>query len=418
MKKIIGMLLLFSTAVFARELTLDEAINMALKNSREIKTSELSRENSQLNLQRAFKTALPTVMYDGSYQRSEYGRTIDQEKNRKRGYQQSIGIYQPLFQGGAILAGIQGAKSYENMANLMYLAEKRDIRLETIEIYSNIVRLEKNLVVLETSKKELEARHKKQKMQLDMRLITKADLLKTEYNILEVESNIIATNNSIEIAKKNLKVKLQLPEKETIEVKAFTIPEDLLSKIDFQEDLTGALKNSISAKIAKDKVNVAAAEKTVARADLLPKVQAFAKYGTYEKKHFDESVNDASWTGGVSVSWNVFEFGKGYDSYKISRNKEEIEELNKSITTDNIEIKVTNNYLDLVRLDKLRNSRKKALEAARENFKMDTERYNVGLISTVDYLISETQVRQAAVDYNTVVIDYLVAFEKYRSALI
>ena len=74
MKKIIGMLLLFSTAVFARELTLDEAINMALKNSREIKTSELSRENSQLNLQRAFKTALPTVMYDGSYQRSEYGR--------------------------------------------------------------------------------------------------------------------------------------------------------------------------------------------------------------------------------------------------------------------------------------------------------------------------------------------------------
>ncbi|MGL6113670.1 MAG: TolC family protein [Cetobacterium sp.] len=418
MKKLVGILLLFSTAVFARELTLDEAIDMALTNSREIKTSELSRENSELNLKRAFKTALPKVTYNGTYQRSEYERKIDGMDHRKRGFSQDIGIYQPIFQGGSIIAGIQGAKAYENMANLMYLAEKRDIRLETIEIYSNIVRLEKNLAVLESSKKELEERHKKQEMQLNMRLITKADILKTEYTILEVDSNMIGTKNSIEIEKKKLKVKLQIPEKEILTVKPFEIENDLLSKIDFNRDVEDAKNSSISAKIAKDKVTVAQAEKTVARADLLPKVQAFAKYGTTEKRHYNDTIDDASWVGGVSVDWNVFEFGKGYDSYSISKNKERIEELNNDQTKDDIEIKVTNNYLDLVRLDKLKSSRQKALEAAQENFKMDKERYNAGLISTVDYLISETQLRQAAVDYNSVTIDYLVAFEKYRSALI
>ncbi|MGL4307878.1 MAG: TolC family protein [Cetobacterium sp.] len=418
MKKLVGILLLFSTAVFARELTLDEAIDMALTNSREIKTSELSRENSELNLKRAFKTALPKVTYNGTYQRSEYERKIDGMDHRKRGFSQDIGIYQPIFQGGSIIAGIQGAKAYENMANLMYLAEKRDIRLETIEIYSNIVRLEKNLAVLESSKKELEERHKKQEMQLNMRLITKADILKTEYTILEVDSNMIGTKNSIEIEKKKLKVKLQIPEKEILTVKPFEIENDLLSKIDFNRDVEDAKNSSISAKIAKDKVTVAQAEKTVARADLLPKVQAFAKYGTTEKRHYNDTIDDASWVGGVSVDWNVFEFGKGYDSYSISKNKERIEELNNDQTKDDIEIKVTNNYLDLVRLDKLKSSRQKALEAAQENFKMDKERYNAGLISTVDYLLSETQLRQAAVDYNSVTIDYLVAFEKYRSALI
>ena len=46
------------------------------------------------------------------------------------------------------------------------------------------------------------------------------------------------------------------------------------------------------------------------------------------------------------------------------------------------------------------------------------DRYDAGLISTVDFLLSETQMREAKVAYNQVVIDYLYAFEKYRSMLI
>ena len=45
-------------------------------------------------------------------------------------------------------------------------------------------------------------------------------------------------------------------------------------------------------------------------------------------------------------------------------------------------------------------------------------KYAAGLISTIDFLASETQLREAKVGYNQVVIDYLYAFEKYRSMLI
>ena len=53
-----------------------------------------------------------------------------------------------------------------------------------------------------------------------------------------------------------------------------------------------------------------------------------------------------------------------------------------------------------------------------ENYKIDKEKYTAGLISTIDFLASETQLREAKVAYNQVVIDYLYAFEKYRSMLI
>ncbi|MEG0424950.1 MAG: TolC family protein, partial [Cetobacterium sp.] len=119
-----------------------------------------------------------------------------------------------------------------------------------------------------------------------------------------------------------------------------------------------------------------------------------------------------------SVKWDVFSFGSGIDEYNVAKNNENIESINQELTSDNIKLSVTKNYRELIRLQQLRDSRNKALEAATENFNIDTERYNAGLISTVDYLLSESQYRQAAVDYNSAVLDYYVAFEKYRSSLI
>ena len=150
MKKILGLLLILSSSVFAREITLDQAIQMALENSKEIKISEKDVEVSKLKVGMAFKDALPSVVYSGSYTRSEYDRKIyrhgwENQVDRKGGYTQTITISQPIFQGGAVLGGIKGAQAYKKISNLLYMGERRDVRLETILNYSNIVKFEKDL---------------------------------------------------------------------------------------------------------------------------------------------------------------------------------------------------------------------------------------------------------------------------------
>ena len=171
MKKTLGLLLLLSSSVFARELTLDQAIQMALDNSKEMQISQRDVETAKLNVGIAFKNALPSVVYTGSYTRSEYDRKITAEErpnhrletngsrevDAKGGYTQKITISQPIFQGGAILGGIQYAQAYKSVANLMYLSSQRDVRLETIQIYSDIVKSEKDLEALMSSKEELKA---------------------------------------------------------------------------------------------------------------------------------------------------------------------------------------------------------------------------------------------------------------------
>lgn len=424
MKKILGLLLILSSSVFAREITLDQAIQMALENSKEIKISEKDVEVSKLKVGMAFKDALPSVVYSGSYTRGEYERSMKRhswEKNqvdRKGGYTQTITISQPIFQGGAVLGGIKGAQAYKNISNLLYMGERRDVRLEIISNYSNIVKLEKDLEALESSHKELKARYEKQKAQLDLRLITKTDILKTEYSMLEVESQIIGTKNSIEIEKEKLRIKTGLVNDKDIEVVEFTVPENLSRNIDFAKDKEQALTESIGALTAKYYVEAADASKMISRADMLPKVNAFASYGTSERTKYNPTIDEAEWRGGVQVTWNVFEFGKNYDNYRVASITKEQEELREKISKDDIGVNVTDAYLELIRMEKERSSKERAMEAAIENFKMDQERYDAGLISTVDFLLSETQMREAKVAYNQVVVDYLYAFEKYRSMLI
>lgn len=433
MKKIWGLLLVLSSSVFARELTLDQAIQMALDNSKEIKISQKDVETAKLNVGIAFKNALPSVIYTGSYTRSEYDRKITveerpsqrldsgkkRETDAKGGYLQKITISQPIFQGGAILGGIQYANAYKNIADLLYLGSQRDIRLETIQVYSDIVRNEKDLEALISSREELKATYDKQKAQLDLRLITKADMLKTEYSILEVESQIIGTQNQIAVQKENLKLKLGLPRTEDLTVVEFDVPMYLSRNIDFKADLNQALIESIDAMIASKYVDMADAQRKVARADMLPQVSAFASYGVEsDRRKYNATMDDAEWRGGVQITWNVFEFGKNYDSYKVAAISKEQEELREKISKDTIDINVTDAYLELIKLEKERDSKGRALEAAIENYKIDKEKYAAGLISTIDFLASETQVREAKVGYNQVVIDYLYAFEKYRSMLI
>lgn len=422
MKKTLGLLMLLSTTLFARQLTLDQAIDLSLENSKEVQISSMATEKAKLNVSTAFKNALPSVVYSGGYDRGEHRFLVKKDGKdikAKGGYRQKITISQPIFQGGAIAGGIKYAKAYRNVADLSFLGQKRDTRLETIQIYSNIIKNEKNLETLKSSRKELSATYEKQKAQLELRLITKSDLLKTEYNILELDSKIIQVNNLITVDKERLKLKMGLPKSEKLDVVDFQVPENLTATINFDSDLNQAMTKSIDAMIANYYVDMADASRTVARADMLPKVSAFGSYGVdTDRRKYNATMDDAEWRGGIQVTWNVFEFGKNYDNYKIADINRQQEELKEKISQDNIDVRVTDAYLNLVKMEKERASKERALEAAQENFNIDKEKYAAGLISTIDYLISETQLRDAKVQYNQVTIDYLYAFEKYRSMLI
>ncbi len=426
MKKTLGIFLLLSAASFARTLDLEQAIDLSLTNSKNIQIAERNKKIGELNLSQAFKYALPTIAYQGTYSRNEHSKKsvvydkdfVKREDYSKDGYTSQIIATYPLFQGGAVLGGIKGANAQKNILDYSFLKEKVNTRIKVISLYSNIIKYENNLEALKTSQKELEARMKLQEKKLKERLIIKADLLKTEYSLLDIESQIVKVQSSIDTEKKNLKIELGIPVSEDITLKDLVIPTNLSENINFDKDMITAKNQSLNALIAKNKVEYSKAEKMVALSDNLPKVSAFASYGGTERLHSSDVFHDEEWRGGVQVDWELFSFGSGIDAYRVAKENYKIEELNNSITQDNIEINLTTAYSEVLRLEKYREAMRSSLEASRENYQIDTKRYEAGLLSTQDYLNSEAQYRTAQMNYNSAETDYLLAFENYRSLII
>ena len=423
MKKILTIFLLMTNIVLARDLTLEQAIDLSLNNSKEMKISEKNLDISKLNVSKAFKNALPSVTYSGAYTIGEHKRQIltQTEKdrvNKKRGYTQNIRLTQPLFTGGAITAGIKGAKAYENIANYSFLQSKIKNRLDTIKIFSDIINAKRNLEALEYSENILQKRYQKQDEQLKLRLITKTDILQTEYSIEDINAQIINTKNTIDTNMEKLYIRTGISKSEPLNLIPFDVPNNFSEKININTDLRQAINESLSAKIAEEQVKVASATRMAAVGDLLPKVNAYASYGTGERTTFEKSYKDGEWIGGIEVSWKAFSFGSDLDSYRVAKLQEEQEELRETSTKENIEINVRSAYLNVLSLEKQIASQSKALEVAKVNFELNQEKYDAGLISTVDYLDFENTYRQARIAYNKVLLDYYYAFETYRSLLI
>ena len=423
MKKILTIFLLMTNIVLARDLTLEQAIDLSLNNSKEMKISEKNLDISKLNVSKAFKAALPSVTYTGAYTVGEHERKIltQSEKNyanKKRGYTQNIKLTQPLFTGGVVTAGIKGAKAYENIASYSYLQSKIKNRLDTIKIFSDIINAERNLEALKYSEGVLLKRYQKQEEQLKLRLITKPDILQTEYSIEDIRAQMINIKNVIDTNMEKLYIRTGINKSEPLNLIPFDIPNNFSEKINLNSDLKQAINESLSAKLAGEQVKVASATRMAAVGDLLPKVNAFASYGTGERTTFERSYKDGEWTGGIEVSWKVFSFGSDLDNYRVAKLQEEQEELKETSTKENIEINVRSAYLNVLSLEKQIASQSKALEAAKVNFELNQEKYDAGLISTVDYLDFENTYRRARIAYNKVLLDYYYAFETYRSLLI
>ena len=423
MKKLLTVFLLMTNIVLARDLTLDQAIDLSLSNSKEMRISEKNLDISKLNVNKAFKNALPSVTYTGAYTVGEHERQIltQSEKNyvsKKRGYTQNLKLTQPLFTGGVVTAGIKGAKAYENIASYTYLQSKIKNRLDTIKIFSDIINAQRNLEALSYSEGILLKRYQKQEEQLKLRLITKPDILQTEYSIEDIRAQMINIKNVIDTNMEKLYIRTGINKSEPLNLIPFNIPNNFSEKINLNSDLKQAIDESLSAKIAEEQVKIASATRMAAVGELLPQVSAFASYGTGERTSFERSYKDAEWTGGVQVSWKLFSFGSDLDNYRVAKLQEEQEELRENSAKENIEINVRSAYLNLLSLEKQIASQGKALEVAKINFELNQEKYDAGLISTVDYLDFENTYRQARIAYNKALLDYYYAFETYRSLLI
>ena len=418
--------ILLSTGIYAKEYTIDTAVEVALTNNKEIKKENKEIEIKELDYTKSRKLALPKLKYSGNInQLSEettllYGVQLLPYKidNSDLNYSNKLVLEQPIYTGGAIASGIKLLNINKDLEQVKLDQKKREVKLNILVNYLAIVKLQKNQEILENSLKELNETNKNLNESLELDLIQKKPVLDINYRISELKSNIIAIKSELDIRKMTLKSLMGVDKNEDITIKNIIIPEVKLADISLESDTQYALENKSTIKSLELSKEMSEANKKIKKADLLPKVNLKANYEMFGETYGTAiTAKDNRWNVELTATMTLFDFGMSYD--EVTKVKKEIEskDLDEETAKDKIEIGIKNAYSELQRLLEIIDVKKEALISTKENYRIEKDKFDVLLNTSIDLLGAENNLSKVQVELINAQIDAYTSYLKYNDLI-
>ena len=391
-KKAIPFLFLIFGFCYSQEiLTLEEAINLALKNNRDIKISKNLLDIAFNNLSLGNAGFLPKIDLASGYSRSsnntrqEYfdGRSINRTGAISNSINFGLTLNWTIFDGLNNLITYKKLKETKEVAQINSIATAEEIISEVITSYYEILRQKEILKTLRESIAISEQRVKIAEEKYKVGTASKTELLQAKAD-LNADMNALMKQ---EIALKNAKINLNLiigrdPEidfdiTDTIQVRDLSLDVLLAQAEERNTLLLNFKKNKEIAQI-----NLASV-----RAKMFPLVNFFAGYSfarLQSQAGFIASNQNLGFNYGFSVSFNIFNGLNSLREYENAR----IEIINSDIKFDQVrnEVKaqILKNYESFKTSLRLIELEKENLEIARENVEIALERYRLGVLTPLE----------------------------------
>jgi len=390
---------------------LEECINYALENNTSIKRSENNTDNSRINLSQS-KSNQGANLIASINQNNSYGYNYSNASNSWSGdmnnnISSSIGSSITLYNGAKLKNAILQNELYLCASENEIETQVDNTLLKIMQDYVNVLLSKKQLETaekqLEITKKQLELAEEREKIGI----ISEADLLDMKSQYASNKADIATAKNNFKIKSVFLMQDMNMPI-----IDNFTIVEP---------DLEEALKNS-KYYSAEEVFQIAVGIKTeiktaqlelegsilgvdLAKADYLPKLSMSANIGTgyYSNSTFDFNTQfgrNISPTIGFSVSIPIYQ--KKTVSNNIAKAKISINnsELNLIDTKNSLRKAIEQAVVDASSAYETYNARTEQLNAENASYNVAEEKFNQGMMSTVDYLIRKNALFNTEIEHN------------------
>lgn len=411
MKKYLLLLLALNLVSFSMELTLDKSIDLAEQNNRQLQEKSIGVKQKKLNENIKIKNALPSFRAQTTYV------DHDESKNLNSSFQNGVYLSQPIFTGGELYYNIKSSKALREFEEDDYIYQKINLKLEVIQAYINCLQLKKSLNIYEASQKEKQEELKKQQEFYNLSLIDRSEVLKIETSLYQTETSILKIKNNIISQELILKNLLGLDIDETITLKEMDFSRFITKNINLQKDTEKALTSGTLSKKLDKNILISEYDAKSKRSTFFPKVDLEYGYESLEESSFSRSNNDWEWRVGISFKWDIFNFGSGIDNYKESTLEIEKQKISKLDSLENLKREIKTAYLNLITAKETITTNEKALLTALETFNIDKEKFSNRIIDSVDFLKSESQLREAQITHINSQLDYFLYYQQYLSLL-
>ena len=412
--------IVITNPVFSQDqLSLDEAIKIALqKNSGLIsQENELSRSESALDA--AYGNFLPDLGAYGSWDWLKVKPAINSGESRTYSVGASSNIV--LFDGLSNYANLSRSKNSVEAVKLAIEQKKQEVVFQTINLYYTIVEADQLLKVREEDVKQQQKNLETIEERNRLGSVTKADVYQQQVQSGNAELQVIQQKNILETAKSNLLFYLGLDVLKDYKYSDVLTQKELgILDTDINTDynqlnelVKKALENRKDYLAQKLTLDSYYDNLTMAQSGHLPRLTGNLGYGT--SANVPANLFDAhTYSAGLTLSIPIF---SGFQTQSAIQSAE-VDAMNYELQVKDSERLIKQNiqksFLDLEAAKKGLLVTEKNVKAAEENLKIEQEKYNLGAGKLLDVLIANTTYQNAKTNYINAQFYYIRLSEELK----
>lgn len=466
-KQSVLLVLFIQSLLFAQNLSLEDAINLALKKNEKIQQYRLKLEGKEIDNRASWGNFLPSISLQGSYNHLDDKLQIDlapvrdamiqlQAKNlteitniytiidgnvpltneqkysifnqslstlesaipqfvetlKKQDYKSAAFIgTQPLFLGGKLIAAKKYASAEEKAAFFELKEVENEIINKVAKSYFQNLLLKKIVATRKNVLSAMKKHQKNAKKLFDQGLIAKHHLLRAEVAVAEAERNLMKDENNSELAEIVFKSLVGIDKNEKIEfsdsLKFNSLKDSLNQYLNIAKTNQPILKRVEQKKISAEQ------NYNVAKAEFLPKIAAFGKYELYPEYL---SALEPRWAVGIQAKLNLFNGFKDYLKLQSSIALEEEVNYVQKGAAKNINLwinksyrEVENNATEYLKLNS-------TLKLAEENYRQNAKRFNSGMGTSLEVIDARLALEKIEIDRSVALYNYYSSLANLENA--
>jgi outer membrane protein len=393
--------------------SLEDCIKYAIENNIQIKQQVIQTDVQKNSLDLAKFQLLPSLNGQASHSYS-FGRALDQ--NTYQFFNQTL--QSDYFYLGGNMPVFNGLQNYNSIQKNKYqvLAGEQDLQNIKDNVALNValgylqILLNKELVAANQNQLDITLQQiEKSKKLVDAGSVAKGNLLQIEAQAAQEELSLITVKNQLEISVLTLTQFLELTTPAGFEVVAPEISVDPNSVISGNIDDIFAIaeKNRPEIKSSELKLTASQFALKMARGGRSPQLSlnySLNSRYTYISNQpalqsFSNQIKNNK-NSGVGLSLNIPILNGWQVNKNISNSKLNVEtsQYNLEGSKKTLYKNIQQAYTDAVAALKKLNVSLKAIASAEESFRYTEQKFNVGMVTSVDYNAAKTQLLKAQSD--------------------
>jgi len=418
----------------AEVVTLDEAISLALRDNRQVKNAQLGIGKAEDQLAATRTSRLPKFEFNalagqqlvspdftftkgvlGNY--TNVGPIPDHDVKISTPMRPTAILFgqvtQPLSQLHRIRLNIAQMRLSTDVAREQLRGQEQSVINNVKRTYYAIVQTES---ALESVRQALGFYRELDRVTGDyvvQKVALKADDLEVKTRLAKTETEELTASNQLSTLKEQLNQLMGRDIRTQFTVSP--VPETSLMDTDLAASRTRALEQRPEIREAQLQVKQAELEKRVKKSEYIPDVSVAFTYAS--PLNFDTFVPKAFASAGVTVNWEVFDWGR--KKHQLAEKQKTIEQASNALrdAESNVMIEVGARMRDLQQAGQSLRVAKLKQETARENMRVSTNKYKLESALFSDVLQTQATLADADYQYQQALMAFWTAKAGYEKAI-